>query len=218
MDGSDIGKAKWICAEARCKDHLGKVREATRTYSSNGSHAKEPENRNRRKQELFDIKVDEIVRKRVLGEVIKTFSWPLERKYLDEIAKEFLRRIPADDQRTILEVLGLGETEAGKLRFDHEGMLSKLSAFDEHQLAQFLVLCSVAHFGANPSKHRQVDQSAIASLSHDRQVNHTSIDAEVRLELCAKRYKEAHKAYLESVRKGEPTPKPVVYEQSKTQA
>lgn len=218
MDGSDIGKAKWICAEASCKDHLGKVRKATRTYSSNGSHATQPENRAPRKQELFNIKVDEIVRKRVLGEAIKTFSWPLERKHLDEIAKEFFRRIPADDQRTILEVLGLGEKEAEKMRFNPEGMLKRLSAFHEHQLAQFLVLCSVAHLGANPGKHRQVDESEIVALSKDRQVNHTLIDAEVRLALCAKRYKEAHQAYLESVRKNEPAPKPVVYEQSKAQA
>lgn len=218
MDGSDIGKAKWICSESSCKDHLGKVREVTRTYSNNGLSSIQPEDRNRRKQELFDIKVDEIVRKRVLGEAIKTFSWPLERKYWDDIAKEFFRRISSEDQRTILEVLGLGEKEAEKLRFDHEGILNRLSGFDEHQLVQFLVLCSVAHFGANPSKHRQVDQSEIVALSKNRKVNHTLIDAEVRLELCAKRYKEAHQTYLESVQKNEPVPKPVVYEQSKAQA
>lgn len=217
IDGSEIGKAKWICCDASCKDHLGKIRKATTHYSSNGSHSGQPENRNHRKQELFDIKVDENVRKRVLGEAVKTFSWPLERKYLDAIAKEFFRRIPSGDQHTILEVLGIGEKEADKLRFDEDGMLQKLEHLDENQLAQFLVLCSVAHFGAN-SSNRQVDQSAIVGLSQERKVNHLLIDAEVRLELCAKRYKEAHQAYLESVKSGQPAQKPVVYEQTKAKA
>lgn len=216
-DGTEIGKAKWICLDTTCKDHLGKVREATRHYESNALHSSQPMDRTRRKQELFDIKVDEIVRKRVLGEAVKTFTWPLERKYLDAIAKEFFRRIPSGDQHTILEALGIGEKEADKLRFDEEGILRKLEHFDENKLAQFLVLCSVAHFGAN-SSNRQVDQSAIVGLSQERKVNHTLIDAEVRLELCAKRYKEAHQTYLESVKHGQPMPKPVVYEQSKAKA
>jgi len=213
-DGTEIGKVKWICSEASCKDHLGKVPEATRHYASNGSHSKTPKDHKRRKQELFDIKVDEIVRKRVLSEAVKTFSWPLERKYLDAIAKEFFRRIPSGDRNTILEVLGIGEKDADKLRFDEEGVLRKLEKFDENRLAQFLLLCSVAHFGAN-SSNRQVDQSAIVGLSQERKVNHTLIDAEARLELCAKRYKEAHQAYLESVKHGKSLPRPVVYEQTK---
>lgn len=218
IDGSDIGKAKWVCTEAGCKDHLGKIREATGRHAGNGSHTHQPETWNHRKQELFEIKVDEIVRKRVLGEALKSFSWPLERKTLNEIAKEFFRRIPAEDQETILEILGIQENDAGTLRFDQKALLGVLGNFDEHQLARFLTLCSVAHFGANSSKQRQVDQSEIVALSKNREVNHTLIDAEVRLELCAKRYKVAHQAYLDSVRKGKPTHKPVVYVQSKAQA
>ena len=50
-------------------------------------------------------------------------------------------------------------------------------------------------------------------LSRERKVNHTLIDAQVRVELCAKKYKAAHEAYLDAVTKGKAAKKPVVYEQ-----
>jgi len=40
------------------------------------------------------------------------------------------------------------------------------------------------------------------------------IDAEVRLELCPKKYQDAHKAYLGAIKNGEKTDKPVVFERS----
>ena len=50
-------------------------------------------------------------------------------------------------------------------------------------------------------------------MSKEREVNHTLIDAQVRVELCAKKYKAAHEAYLDAVTNGETAKKPVVYEQ-----
>ena len=55
------------------------------TASTSGSSSQggdSPEKRNKRKQEIFDIKVDDIVRKRVMKEALKTYKWPLERAHL----------------------------------------------------------------------------------------------------------------------------------------
>lgn len=212
-DGGEIGQVKWICREPGCKDHLGRVR-TTYSSSSNGNgHTRSPETLHQRKQELFNIKVDEVVRTRVMGEAIKAFAWPLDRDHLNEAVKEFFRRIPTDDQQTICEVFGWGEEAASKLRFNDEAVLQELIKLDDDRLAQFLMLCSFAHYGANQHKNREVDQSAVVRLSQERGVNHTLIDAQARAELSPKKYKDAHEAYLKAVQSGEPAQKPVVYEQ-----
>ncbi|HYE73614.1 MAG TPA: hypothetical protein VEF04_09785, partial [Blastocatellia bacterium] len=213
-DGNAIGQIKWICREATCKDHLGRISEY-RQHSNGSNSQSSPSSsadRNKRKQELFDIKVDEAVRKRVMQEAIKTFSWPLKRGYLNEVVKEFFRRIPAEHQRTIAEVLGWQQEEAEQLRHNEAILLIKIAGFNDDELAQFLMLCSFAHYGANQDGHTQVDQSAVIQLSNERGINHTLIDAQVRLELSPKKYRSKHQAYLNAVRDGRQIQKPVVYE------
>jgi hypothetical protein len=186
---------------------------STSDTDSSSRNGDSPEKRNKRKQEIFDIKVDEVVRKRVMKEALQTYKWPLERAHLNEVAKEFFRRIPSDDQRTICEVFGWSEDLASKLRYDQGAVLREIATLDDNQLAQFMMLCSFAHYGANQYKHNQVDQKPVVQLSRERGVNHTLIDAQVRVELCAKKYKVAHEAYLDAMTKGEAAEKPVVYEQ-----
>lgn len=216
-DGGEIGQVKWICREPGCKDHLGRVRTVYSSSSNGNGHLHSPETSRQRKQELFNIKVDDIVRKRVMGEAIKTFSWPLDREHFNEAAKEFFRRIPSDDQKTICEVFGWNEETASKMRYDDEAVLQEVASLDENGFAQFLMLCSFAHSGANPDHHRQVDQSAVVRLSEAYGVSHGLIDAQARAELSPKKYKDAHRAYLQAVREGKTAPKPVVYEQSQPQ-
>ena len=49
-------------------------------------------------------------------------------------------------------------------------------------------------------------------LSRERGINHALIDAEVRAELCPKKYRTAHKEYLATVKNGRAADQPVVYE------
>jgi len=212
-DGPEIGQVRWICREKGCKDHLGRVGKS-RAYSAGGivSRNASPKDRNKRKQELFDIKVDEAVRKRVMKEAIKTWSWPLDRAHLNEAVKEFFRRIPSEHERTIYEVLGWEKEAAGQLRFDDAAMLRKLAALSDDELARFLMLCSFAHYGANQYGNNRMDQKPVVQLSQERGVNHILIDAQVRAELSPKKYQAAHQAYLETVQNGEAAKKPVVYE------
>jgi hypothetical protein len=163
---------------------------------------------------LFDIKVDEAVRKRVMKEAIKTWSWPLDRTHLNEAIKEFFRRIPSEHERTICEIFGWKEEEAGRVRFDDSAMLGKLAALSDDELARFLMLCSFAHYGANQYGNKRVDQQQVVRLSQERGVNHALIDAQVRAELSPKKYQAAHQAYLEAVRNGDAAIRPVVYEES----
>lgn len=212
-DGSATGKVQWICRDPACPDHLARITETPQYVERGGNgDASDPATRNERKQELFDIRVDEATRKRVMAEALKTFTWPLDRKHLTEIAKEFFRHIPSDDQHTIGEVFGWSEELISKVRFDEAAVLRELAKLNDNRLAQILMLCSFAHYGANRDAQRQVDQSAVVRLSKDCGVNHKLIDAEVRAELSPKKYKDAHLSYLESVKRGKVKAKPVVYE------
>lgn len=210
-DGDKLGQVKWVCSEPSCKDHLGYVRQMP-TFNGRGTAAPSGESKHARKQELFDIKVDEIVRKRVFADALKTFAWPLERTHLDKVALEFFHRIPADVQKVICEVFGWGEELAATVRFSNEAVQKELAQLDDSRLVQFLMLCSVAHYGTNTHSKRRVDQSQVTELSQLCGVNHRLIDAEVRFALCAKKYREAHATYLAAVKNGASAEKPVVFE------
>lgn len=209
-----FGQTKWICREATCKDHLGRVPEARSRGNGKAANGVPTEAHFARKQELFEIKVDEAVRKRVMNGALKSFAWPLDRAHLNEAIKEFFRRIPSEHQKTICEVAGVEAEETERLRLNESALLDKLALLDDDKLAQFMMLCSFAHYGANQYKSNRVDQSAVVRLSEECGVNHSLIDAEVRAELCAKKYKDAHLAYLAAVSNGETPPKPVVYEKA----
>jgi hypothetical protein len=101
----------------------------------------------------------------------------------------------------------------GKLRYDQPAVLREIAKLDDSRLAQFMMLCSFAHYGANQYKHNQVDQKPVMQLSRERKINHALIDARARAELCAKKYKATHQAYLEAVTEGRAAKKPAVYEQ-----
>jgi ParB family transcriptional regulator, chromosome partitioning protein len=216
VEGASTGKTVLICREATCKDHLGRVRgHANVAVSRSAGGETESQDaaakRHARKQELFDIKVDEEVRKRVMREALTTYTHPLDRETLNAVALAHFRRIPASDQRTIIEVFGCTDEESSALRTRGDEGLKVLAKLTDDRLAQFMVLCSVAHFGANQYGNRQVSQEDVERLSKARGVNHRLIDAEVRHGLAPKKYKERHEKYLAAVREGKRTKKPTVF-------
>jgi hypothetical protein len=213
-DGPEVGQVRWICREKSCKNHLGRVR-ASYNFAGSGTASgnASPKDRNRRKQELFDMKVDEEVRKRVMKEAIRTWTWPLDRTCLNIAVKEFFHRLPSEHQRTIYEVFfGWEGNGAGKLRFDEAAVLHKLAALDDDELARFLMLCSFAHYGANQYGNSRADQKLVVKLSQERRVNLGLIDAQVRAQLSPKKYQAVHNTYLEIVKIGKVAKRPVVYE------
>jgi ParB/RepB/Spo0J family partition protein len=217
VEGAQTGKAVLICREATCKDHLGRVKgHASVAVVSGANDGQQPQGedakRKARKQELFDIKVDEAVRLRVMAEALKTFGFPFDRPTLNMVALAHFRRIPTNDQRTIITVFGLSEEDGQKLKERGNEGLDVLARETDERLGQFMVLCSIAHFGANQYGNKRVSQAVVTSLADVRGVNHRLIEAEVRHELSPNKYKAEHAAYLEAVREGREAVSPVVYE------
>ncbi len=217
-EGNQTGKAVRICREATCKDHLGRVRGHASLAATSDATGAQPQGedakRKARKQELFDIKVDEAVRLRVMAEAINTFGFPFDRPTLNMVALAHFRRIPTNDQRTIITVYGLSEEDGQRLKDGGNGGLDVLAKESDERLGQFMVLCSIAHFGANQYGNKRVSQTVVTSLAEVRGVNHRLIEAEVRHELSPNKYKADHAAYLEAVRAGTTADLPVVYERT----
>ncbi|MEJ7619081.1 MAG: hypothetical protein WKF30_19385 [Pyrinomonadaceae bacterium] len=219
---AETGKVKWICREPSCKDHLYRVPDAYSRPISGGDGGRGDSRdasvesiakRQRRKQELFEVKINETVRKRVFAEAIKTYDWPLERAHLNEVVCEFFRCIPTDDQKTIGEVFDFDEERAAKFRHDAAALLEELAKLTDARLAQLMVLCSFGHYGSNPYPHNQVDQSRVTQLAAERGVDYALVDAEARAERAPKKYRAEHERYLAAVRSGKrPERRPVVYE------
>lgn len=220
-EGEELGRLRWICRAADCPDHQGRAPESYRFPQVPHSHSTAGNaegQRQERKQELFDIKVAEAVRKRVLPAALATYQAPLERPELNTIARVFFRRLPMAEQHTVGDVLGWAEEDARRYRHDEAALDGWLTALSETELARLLVLCAVAHHGANPAGQQWVDQSAVEHLAQARGVNYLLLDAEVRAELCPKKYAGAHAAYLQTVREGRAGEKPIVYERTTTPA
>jgi ParB family chromosome partitioning protein len=216
-EGSRIGRVVTICREPTCKDHLGKAGAPSSNNSSSGESGESGKLNlltvRERKQELFDMRVDEAVRLRVFGEAVKTYTYPLDREQMNTVASQFFRRITSEDQRTILTVLEWPEDKINSLRYNESKMLAEIEKMEDDQLAQFMMLCTFAHFGANQYMNKKQDQSPVEKLSKARGVNIKLIDAEVRLERAPKKHKAAHETYLEKVRAGSKNPKkPLIYE------
>lgn len=221
VEGQPIGQKVLICREPTCKDHLGRVRghasvAVSSSASVGGQQQDDTGKRNVRKQELFDVKVDEEVRLRVFAEALKTFSYPLDRSLLNMVAVAHFRRIPSADQKTIIKVFGLSEEDGHKLQMRGNEGVELMAQQSDDRVAQFMVLCSIAHFGANQYGNCRVSQELVTSIAQVRGVNHRLIDAQVRHERCAKKYKGAHAAYLAAVTEGRDAALPVVYETPQT--
>jgi len=212
IDGPALGRTHWICREEVCKIHRSQF--AAVPKSSNGATVVASVARSQRKQEIFDLKVAEEVRLRVMQEALPTYTWPLTRPHLTNIALEFWARIPDADRKTIRKVLGQEDDHSRPLRYDWEDLLQRFHHLTDDELAQFLMLCSFAHYGANPARVHSVDQRAVVALSEERGVNYPLIDAQVRLERCPKKYQERHQDYLTLVKMGQPASKPWVCEQA----
>jgi ParB/RepB/Spo0J family partition protein len=201
-DGPELGKTTRICRNTECPTHTRRTDGLTSTRSSaNGRHSK-PDNDLRkadRRQELFDIKVNEAARRRVFKESLPTYTDPLPREMREKVALGFFERLSGHHRRVIEAVI------------DQEVTAESIAAMDDNQLAGFLMFCTFAHYGANEYGYHRASQRDVVRLAEDRGVNYAHIDAETRVALSPKKYLKQHQLYLDEVKAGKAVSPPNVY-------
>lgn len=209
VHGAKQGTEQKVCLDKKCRTHAGR-QNASSSSSSAYSRPKVPAaERHKRKQELFDIKIADVTRERVFAAALPTFKnlKALDRTWLNRIAAEFFVRIPYDDARVIMKLIG----QDLPTRMD-EGLLKMVSKFPEATFAQFLALCSFGHYGANHGGHHAEDQDAVKALAKERGIDYRLLDAEVRADTSPRKYKKAHDEYLEAVQRKQTAAVPKVYD------
>jgi len=224
VDGKEPGTTIKVCIEDRCPSHSGR-RVSSSTSRGKSSGEKTPAERdkfNQRKQELFDIKVNEKSRKTVMLAVVAKMNDKIDRIWRERIAAEFFLRCPDFDQRTIEEIMrGLiidveGDTSVvdnlPTVHYDFDKLVGRLKKFSDRQLGQFLHLCSFAHYGANQYMQSAVNQHQVIALAKERGVDYKLADAKARVELSSKKFLQRHLDHLEAVQAGRKSPLPHVYD------
>jgi ParB family chromosome partitioning protein len=224
VDGPEIGHAAYICADPKCKDHLGYVGSRSSSSSSSSGATRDTEaeaqtmkaDQQKRRQASFDERVAEETRRIVIREAMLKIGSPLKRRWLNLVAFEFFRRIPSDEQRVICSILEWDKDEK-KAAFEIQRDLPKrLEKMNDAELNQFMFACAVGHYKErayefHEGKYQHVDR--ITGLAAEMKVNLRLRDAEVRFALTPKKYAGDHRRYLNEVLAGmEKSKLPIVYE------
>jgi ParB family chromosome partitioning protein len=219
VQGERRGQRAWACADPQCKDHRGRKSTSSSSSTRGAGAEKSPAEKDKlrkRKQELFDARVSEPVRRRVLKALLdkinpETYAdipgavvWPLGRDYFVRMAAEHFRRITSDTQGVMYELLGW--TEALKVKGDawsigrrqQDKAVELVMALDDVSLARFLFLCSVAHYGENLGIiGGSRDQSEVIRLAQSHGVPYQLFDARERyVQSPGKKYHGAHGLHL----------------------
>lgn len=213
--GDRIGQKAWICRNKKCKTHFG-------SYSVANPAAADPEAQREarliRKEEIFNSRVAESARRRVLRKVAEKFDaentiythknaegfqmelltrlWKLQCSYSDHTAK------------VICEILELDKSTLSVERWGSDPREQILNLSPDIR-SRLLFLLLVAHeceiFEAYWSYQ---SQKPIEELATDFGVDYQLIDAEERLGQIPMKLKATFRNYLEEVEKGNRKAKP----------
>lgn len=187
------------------------------------------EERGKRKQEIFDSKLAELVRQAVFVEVGKNFNRVFPESVIDgdamkaatgdgrrvcfnRIAQAFWHRLPSQDQRTARAAVGYVESAIkndekrtvlpGKF-YEAGAAAAAIRGLDDLALARLMFLCGVAHYGENESlrfgTNRRADQRDVLALAVEWEIDYREIDARLRLAETPRKYKWDAERYLAEV-------------------
>lgn len=215
-----FGKTINICRNQSCKTH--KRYSPASTSSANGS-GKDKAEFYKRKQEIFDVRVGEPVRRKVLKEAASNFDgentifnhafserfmllllsrlWELQVSYSDHTAK------------VIAEILELKKNDLSFERWGNPNHLKLIEALTAETRSRLFFLLLVAHqcelFPENAGSWKS--QDVVLQIAKDFSVDYQKLDAGERLTQAPKKYFSAAQDYFNAIERGEKPKKPVFY-------
>jgi ParB family chromosome partitioning protein len=165
-----------------------------------------------RREEIWNAKVAEAVRVRVFKQAAERF----EKKFritdvgtdlLPQLIAKFWRMTSSGDSNNLNAVVQYiiaewHDKSTGRDRFYiHEGPsgIELVKTFERSMQYRILFLLIHSHKGTIGHSNHYASQSAVKGLASEFEIDYAAIDAEVRLELCAKKHNEVHEAYLKAV-------------------
>jgi hypothetical protein len=221
-NGPNVGKPAYFCRTKACKKHYGSTSPSSgKTESPEAAR----EARMRRKEELIDIRVGEVVRKLVFGMAAAKFAetFAISEKIagdsiLAETAAYCIEHLPHEHATHVLDPFmsglkgSVGPAMSGARRCYSLDQLKE--AFSSFELAQIIFVCLHADKGAM-YWDSYVSQVAVVELAKAYDVDYPLIDAEQRLVHVMEKHKkwsEHFRQYLEAIKGGKrDTPIPRVF-------
>ncbi|MEJ7623727.1 MAG: ParB/RepB/Spo0J family partition protein [Pyrinomonadaceae bacterium] len=225
VSGIDIelenyGQIVQVCLKTSgCKVHWAKPTSSS-TANSNKEISVEEEAAERleahrgRREEIWNAKVAEAVRVRVFKQAAEKF----EKKFrITDVGVDFLPQLVArfwvmtgsGDSNNLQGVVKrlVGEWDAkpnkghGIYMADGRAAIDELKKIERGMQFRILFLLIHGHKGSTGHGNNYRSQKEVKELAAEFGIDYQLIDAEVRLEFCAKKHKESHKIYLEALQK-----------------
>ncbi|HEX8117949.1 MAG TPA: ParB/RepB/Spo0J family partition protein [Pyrinomonadaceae bacterium] len=224
------GGAVTICREPSCKDHAGAAGSSLSTRAASSSPGQQPKPKSAaevqqardRKQELFDLKVNEPVRGKALVEAVKAVTWKkITREHFNVMALAHYCRVRTHTQKVVQAVYKLAtgvELPDGRLddngRPSSQKLIELVGKMPQDDLARFMLLCSQAQLGENEYMNHRKSQASVRAFVEAWGVNYAMLDAEERLMQSPRKYNQRHLEHAEKVRAGKADVKdaPKVYD------
>lgn len=217
FNGERTGQQQLICRNPKCKKHLGKYSSSS---SSSTDSEKDAANRLIRKEEIFDVKVGEAVRKRIFKLCAEKFAKDNGGKYLDTtgISKDFF--INLLNRMWFLEAFQEEKTEkvirtiislwtkadvvcASRWNFEESQTITTkfLKTLDAEFYPRILFLFLHAHKGAMFFGQWK-SQKGVKELAESFGLDYQRLDGEERLNHSAMKDKGFFRNYLQQLDEG----------------
>jgi ParB family transcriptional regulator, chromosome partitioning protein len=220
IEPENYGKIVQVCLKASgCKVHWSKSTSSSTTDSHKEGSAEDQaaerlEAHRGRREEIWNAKVAEAVRVRVFKQAAEKF----EKKFrITDVGTDFLAQLVArfwgmtrsgDSnnlhgvvKRLVGEWDGKPDNRNGIYMTDGRAAIDELMKIERGMQFRILFLLIHVHKGTIGHGNNYRSQKAVKELAAEFEIDYDLIDAEVRLEFCAKKHKESHEIYLDAVRR-----------------
>lgn len=230
IEADNYGNTVKLCLKTSgCKTHWPELERANGNSSSNNSSEESParlEAHRARREEIWNAKVAEAVRVRVFKLTAEKFEKKFRitdvgTDFLPQLIVRFWRMSASGDSknlggvvRKLMDEWNSSPKNTGSIRISSEAV-EHFKKLERNLLFRILFLLVHVHKGSIGNNNNFVSQKEVVDLAAEFEVDYTLIDAEVRIELCAKKHSEVHRIYLEDVRgKKKDTAIPRLFSQS----
>ena len=215
IEASNFGKTVQVCLRTTaCKVHWKEAKPSSTNGSLSAKSDDEAKAENldahrARREEIWNAKVAEVVRVRVFKLAAEAFEKKFNltsvgTEFVPQLIAKFWRMTSSGDSNNLKNVVKsllmewLGDTGEFYVSESRSG-IETIKALKRSTQFRILFLLIHGHKGTLGYNNSYSSQAEVRAVAKEFRVDYSLIDAEVRLELSAKKHTEAHKAYLESV-------------------
>lgn len=218
IEPDNYGQTVQVCLKSTCckihwpEDKTSSANSA-KGKSTEEEAAEQTEIRRARREEIWNAKVAEATRVRVFKQAAEKF----EKKFsitdvgidcLSQLIARFWRMTSSGDSNNLNGVVKYllaqweGKADKSDGIYIHDGRSGIEFFKGMHRALQLRILFLLihGHKGAIGHGNNYRSQKDVRELAGEFEVDYTLIDAEVRFEFCAQKYREVHQAFLDNIR------------------